>query len=79
MSAPCTQFELKKPVLEKANCCNYTTAAVENVFFLSAVILNTWFTTLINTREHPYVLLPALSSTVFFYSFSPRLCRKGKL
>lgn len=34
MSGLCTQFQsVWKPIVEKANCCNYTTIAVINVFF----------------------------------------------
>lgn len=49
-----------------------------NVFFFwTAKIYNTWFSILSNTREYR-VLLSALYSTVFFYTFLPRLCWKKK-
>lgn len=79
MSGLCTQFQsVWKPIVEKANCCNYTTIAVINVFFFwTAKIYNTRFSILSNTREYR-VLLSALYSTVFFYTFLPRLRWKKK-
>lgn len=47
------------------------------VFFWTAKIYNTRFSILSNTREYR-VLLSALYSTVFFYTFLPRLCWKKK-
>lgn len=79
MSGLCTQFQsVWKPIVEKANCCNYTTIAVIKVFFFwTAKIYNTRFSILSNTREYR-VHLSALYSTVFFYTFLPRLRWKKK-